>query len=454
MEVLCYIEQEQLLQMVSFAIESQLSVQVTEVQVMADAMSVLMDDREIDLLVLEDNIQAIKLLKYFSSIESKIPIIFVGGGAEQLVSAFPDLQLKSVVRPPDVVGKIVDLVRKTLNEKPAGPGPNPDFVRVRIEVLLKVLPLLSDAYIRLSDIKYVKMFKEGTNFDGNEVQRSLKKKGVRYLYLKKTEISEFLSRVKVEIDKLTHMTERVDQDSSLDITQGTHELVMELSDRLGFTKEVQEIAKKNVELTLNRLGSHPKLNKILELVGRDPRQYISSHSVVVAHLACSLARIMGWPSETTFAKLTFAAYFHDFSLRNENLAKVQSLAELDSSPISFSEKDRADFKNHPLAGSQVIQHFAEIPPDVDTVIMQHHERPDGKGFPRGLTAAQIAPLSSIFIVAHDMANYFAKVGKSGDLNGFIQSVQDLYSARHFKQIVQKLKGEVTDAKSDFAKVGS
>ena len=43
--------------------------------------------------------------------------------------------------------------------------------------------------------------------------------------------------------------------------------------------------------------------------------------------------------------------------------------------------------------------MSEIPPDVDNIIIQHHERPDGRGYPNGLRGDDIPLAARIVHVA-------------------------------------------------------
>src|SRR5207244_821722 len=104
-------------------------------------------------------------------------------------------------------------------------------------------------------------------------------------------------------------------------------------------------------------------------------KYISSHSMMLGNLACTLAAAVGWSSETTFYKLSLASFLHDITLQNHELAGIQSLKELETRKEEFKPAELQAYKNHPHAASEMAKQFSEVPPDVDTIIMQHHEQP-------------------------------------------------------------------------------
>ena len=67
--------------------------------------------------------------------------------------------------------------------------------------------------------------------------------------------------------------------------------------------------------------------------------------------------------------------------KNQQLAKIGTLQELRKREGEFTEKEVKSYKTHPAVAAEIAKGIDEVPPDVDTIIMQHHERPDGKGFP-------------------------------------------------------------------------
>jgi HD-GYP domain-containing protein (c-di-GMP phosphodiesterase class II) len=92
-----------------------------------------------------------------------------------------------------------------------------------------------------------------------------------------------------------------------------------------------------------------------------------------------------------------------------------------------------------LAAAEVAKQFSEVPPDVDLIIAQHHERPDGSGFPRGLSSTYIAPLSAIFIVAHDMTQYAIEKGKAFKAADFLEEFREQYKPSQFRKVVQAIE---------------
>ena len=203
--------------------------------------------------------------------------------------------------------------------------------------------------------------------------------------------------------------------------------------KIGVTPEVQDVAKKTVVATLRVMGNSPKLSSVLKRIGQEQEKYISGHSLALAEIACALACKMDWRSPGTFLKLSLAAFLHDLPLTDDSLAQIQTLSELEARKGLSAQQIHA-FKFHPIEAAEFSKKFREIPPDVDAIILGHHETPDGKGFPRGLLHHQLSPLAALFIIAHDLLNFFLSQEKYSTMIGYLSTRAERYTQGNFKKI--------------------
>jgi len=88
-----------------------------------------------------------------------------------------------------------------------------------------------------------------------------------------------------------------------------------------------------------------------------------------------------------------------------------------------------------MRAAELARKFPEIPPDVDLLIMQQHELPDGTGFPRHLSAKQISPLGALFIVAHELVHFIHEKGPEFQMKDFLELNIDRYNVGQFKKIL-------------------
>ena len=69
---------------------------------------------------------------------------------------------------------------------------------------------------------------------------------------------------------------------------------------------------------------------------------------------------------------------------------------------------------------------------------QHHEHAKGTEFPAGLRAPAITPLSSLFILAHDMVDYYIEHNGKVDVEEFLCGDFDKYNAGNFKKVMKAI----------------
>lgn len=145
------------------------------------------------------------------------------------------------------------------------------------------------------------------------------------------------------------------------------------------------------------LKSLKKLKQALEgmIVGfttlveaRDP--YTAGHQRRVTDLAVAIAGRMGM-DEDDAAGLRVAAMVHD-------IGKVYVPAEFLNRPGRLSAEEFAIIRTHPGIGYDIL-HPVEFPWPVADMVLQHHERLDGSGYPGGLSGGDILPGSRVLSVA-------------------------------------------------------
>ncbi len=126
--------------------------------------------------------------------------------------------------------------------------------------------------------------------------------------------------------------------------------------------------------------------KIVEV--RDP--YTAGHQQRVAKLAVAIAQKLGL-SEQEIDTIEMAALIHD-------IGKLYVPAELLNRPGKLTETEMGLIRTHPSAGFDIAKTI-EFPGPIAQIILQHHERMDGTGYPGGLQDDEILLAARILAVA-------------------------------------------------------
>jgi PAS domain S-box-containing protein/putative nucleotidyltransferase with HDIG domain len=121
---------------------------------------------------------------------------------------------------------------------------------------------------------------------------------------------------------------------------------------------------------------------------RDP--YTAGHQERVTRVALAIARRMGLPADR-LEGLRVAGLLHD-------VGKVSVPAEILSKPTRLTTIEFALVRSHSETGYAILREI-EFPWPVATIVLQHHERMDGSGYPSGLRGEEILLEARILAVA-------------------------------------------------------
>ncbi len=121
---------------------------------------------------------------------------------------------------------------------------------------------------------------------------------------------------------------------------------------------------------------------------RDP--YTAGHQKRVADLARAIATRMGLSSDRVDG-IRMAGTIHD-------IGKISVPAEILSKPGLLTPLEFSLIKTHSQVGYDILKDI-EFPWDIATMVLQHHERLDGSGYPQGITGDRILLDAKILTVA-------------------------------------------------------
>lgn len=150
---------------------------------------------------------------------------------------------------------------------------------------------------------------------------------------------------------------------------------------------VRKFASEELESLRKSLkGMIRAISSITEM--RDPGT--AGHQKRVADIAMAIAGEIGLTYDT-IEHIGIAGIIHD-------IGKIAVPAEILSKPAELTEAEYGLVKVHPRAGHDILKD-AGVPYPVAEIVMQHHERLNGSGYPRGLKGPDILLEARILAVA-------------------------------------------------------
>lgn len=158
-------------------------------------------------------------------------------------------------------------------------------------------------------------------------------------------------------------------------------------------RDITEWKKAEEELRASCLRLAAMLEGIVQALSaatekRDP--YTAGHQQRVSRIACGIAEKMGL-SRDQIEGIRIAALLHD-------IGKLYIAAEILTKPGKLNDIEFMLVKTHPHAGYEILCPIPFEQP-VAQIILQHHERENGSGYPQGLKGPEILVEAKILAVA-------------------------------------------------------
>jgi PAS domain S-box-containing protein/putative nucleotidyltransferase with HDIG domain len=124
------------------------------------------------------------------------------------------------------------------------------------------------------------------------------------------------------------------------------------------------------------------------IVARD--SYTAGHQKRVANLASAIAAKLNLPLHT-IEGIHLSALIHD-------IGKIAIPAEILTKPTGLSNFELAMLRNHVQTGYDILKNI-HFPWNLAQIVLEHHERIDGSGYPNGIKGDSICEEARIIAVA-------------------------------------------------------
>lgn len=382
-----------------------------------EAIGVLEGGVHVDLIVSDhfmDGGTGLDLYLFVKRMKLNIPFILMTGAKDIEELGFgnflEDNPLNKLITKPPKMPLLKEAILNVMSsgeEQPDGlPQSENGHVPIRLKILYRSDFAPTDIYIKIRDGHFVKIYNSKDEL-GEEDIAKYERKNIETMYIREEELNKFLEPYMIILMKI--FAEEIEQEENkvFEKQLEAQEIIHSQLKSSGMTEEAMELAKSLVENNIKMGAKSPKIGTLIkQMMGK--ADFLYEHSLMTAYISGLILSDLTWDSQDTQFKLYLASMFHDMSLDGSSAMKDMELNGIISG--KHSENDIERFLNHPLESSNFIHEFREIPPDTNVIIAQHHELPEGKGFPKKLLSARTFPLSRVFIVSHFLVDYIYKEG--------------------------------------------
>ena len=233
--------------------------------------------------------------------------------------------------------------------------------------------------------EYVLYSKKGSRFT-EELRLELISNGVKIIYIPDTDHMAYLEYVEWNLQNIVNDKSISAEEKSTIIYNSSKHL---------FTKLFQEPrietilrTKKVINHLVDIIVSDQKTTEyLIRITEHDYATY--THSINVGILSLAFAKsILKDVSKKEFYNLGSGFFLHD-------IGKAVIPLDILNKKGPFGFNDWMIMKTHPQKGYKMLKKAGVISEEASTIVLQHHERTDGSGYPKGLKGNGISVLGKI-----------------------------------------------------------
>jgi putative nucleotidyltransferase with HDIG domain len=266
-----------------------------------------------------------------------------------------------------------------------------NYIRLRarlIEAFYGDLPF--DIFLKRGENSYTKIFHQGNPIDKVILNKYLDKE-IKCFYVHNKQKKSFQFYVEKLMERtLTSMTHfslntvRTITDEMINIALHEIHLNVDLGPN---TLKWAESSLKGCHRILE--SDFEGLCRIIKNLGARP--YQMKHSFMVSIFSILLAKAAGLESERSIHRVGIGGLLHDIGMSRID---PELIDKKDLTPREWKE-----IKEHPSLGAKMITDIRGVGPEVRMIILQHHEQPNGMGYPNHLNEKEIYYLAKIVGIA-------------------------------------------------------
>lgn len=150
-----------------------------------------------------------------------------------------------------------------------------------------------------------------------------------------------------------------------------------------------------IEDLLDRLAHHPTRFTQLALLCPRREDYLPDHAYTATVLAMAIAAQLKWPREAVH-EVGLAGLVFD-------LGMLLVPERIRSGGCQLTDIDRSRVQRHPVFTLAMLQVVQNVPTIIKLASMQHHERENGSGYPRGARRDATCDYARVLAVADSFA---------------------------------------------------
>ncbi len=440
-QVILIEENENLRDLLAINLKTYVGSEVIPRSTAAEAIDLLNILPNVDLIITQDRVgdenTASILLNYLKESDSEVSMIVNGPfdhvDEEKLIVIKEEKDWETIISTSaQVLGVSIESLEKRVL---------PEFIPIEIRYFLPLDSSCCDVFIRIkktaTEYQFIKRIHAGDHYSKSLVDKYIEQ-GLNFFYIPKEFQNNFTNFVS------DHLSQKLDEnnfknlDKKIEVIAQSYEIALQEIKKLGFNSATIQLTDSIVKSMVSASKDSPEVNQVLHKVINSKSGYLYQHGHMTSIVANEIAKNLGIDQELITQRLAYASFFKDISfVDNENLAKISTFEELESSSLNEEEWDLVF--NHALDGALLIRKHPEAPIDVDTIIKNHHGTTNGKGFSTN-SMNKLPQESKIFIIACEFVRELLDFKeRGGKPHPIVDELYKTYSSPEMVKIIKALE---------------
>jgi HD-GYP domain-containing protein (c-di-GMP phosphodiesterase class II) len=266
-----------------------------------------------------------------------------------------------------------------------------DFRAISVDTLQpkRVPPI--DLYLKREEEKDPFLFRSRTLPIDKEVLKSLTDNNIAYLYVTHEDFEKYERYLNQYLVSIVN-DPNVPIESKCEVTYNYSSQLMQKVYDSEDPAEVVHASEQVVNMVIDVIFQDKKAaHNFLLKTATDFALY--SHSVNVCLLGVSLARrALGISKQEALERFGQGLLLHDIGMTTV----AHEIYERED-PLTTTSNE--EYRRHPIRGLEIVQEFMPISKECEEIILSHHERCNGSGYPEGLRGDQIPIGAKICAIA-------------------------------------------------------
>lgn len=276
-----------------------------------------------------------------------------------------------------------------------------DLYRIKIPYLIKFAEHFAGIEVHvLVGEKYIKLNYANENFI--EILRKLQQKEVQEVYISRADCQQLLAKVSDSLSAQSFYDPNTAQEKRVENLSVAMDTVKAIINQLGVDSETVQLLKTINSRAMSLLSESPSIFAFIKAFKKNCSEEFLL-SILTTYVMSLVIDKFPWRSDQVKEKGALASMMCDMILNKDDF---NALREWKKNGGPLPDKIR----RHPstIADNLKLNRLI-VPQETITIIEQHHEKPDGTGFPHGITAARFNQLSAIFIVSQQFTDQLHSV---------------------------------------------